>query len=689
MVEIRDLLRLDLQGADLHTLCEAARMLGFEASYGRVRDGMVKSLPMPFIAHLQNAGAGHFVVVHKVGDRRVTIADPAVGLSQLTVLEFQKRWSQCVILLRPGQLFCAQRRRKISLTRRLWQIATLDEQLFVKLASTSALGTALSLIAPLAFMFLMKTSTSTMYRSRTIVGLGLLFALASRLICSLVRTSISRRYSETIDISLGTTYLRCLVALPLREVERRSPGDLCSRLLDISQVRSAIASSVLSFAISCLTYFIALCILVRTSFPLAAICLAATPLAWLVLSRSSQRIAELQHDLHRRIGASASITVETLSCMRAVKAMACESRILERLTTSYSVAQRAAHRRDFTASSINIVVAVFSGLSMIVLLLAGFAMVTRGTITLSRLFICTTLTGLIWGTLEGGIPAIVAVREALESLARVDDVVQLSEGVELISRELKPMPASKMGIEELAVEQISYSYRNSPVLVSMSVEFKQGETVAVLGKSGCGKSTLACILAGLFVPDSGVILVDGSAVSSQFLRATVEVVFQDANIMSGSIRDNLTLGGKSVGSEEMEFAARQACAHEFITQLPSDYDYDVGTYGVGLSTGQRQRIALARAFLSRPPVLILDEATSAIDPGTEDAILENFKRARSALITIIITHRPKNAMKSDRCLVLDRGVVQQKGTYHELFGNAGRSESVPMPVAPQVDTLPV
>jgi ABC-type bacteriocin/lantibiotic exporter with double-glycine peptidase domain len=320
---------------------------------------------------------------------------------------------------------------------------------------------------------------------------------------------------------------------------------------------------------------------------------------------------------------------------------------------------------------------------MIALLLAGFALVDRGDLNLSMLYICTTLTGLIWSTLEGGMPAVVSIREALESLGRIEDIMHLSLTMEPISRGPKILPSSTMNIQELSFEKISYAYRNSPILAGISAKFRQGEMVALLGESGCGKSTLACVIAGLFAPDSGAILIDGAVVSTSFLRCRVEVVFQDANVVSGTITENLKLGGGLIDLDEIEFALKQACAHEFISQLPMGYGYEVGTYAVGLSTGQRQRIALARAFLSKPPILILDEATSGIDTKTEDAILENLKRERAGLITIIITHRLTNAMKSDRCLVLANGMVQREGTYDELYGNVSGNEPAPKPAALQ------
>lgn len=516
MAEMRDLLRLDLQGADLDTLCEAARRLGFEASYGRAKQASEELLPVPFIAHIEDGGIGHFVVVHQIRWGHAIIADPASGLMRLTIPEFQKRWSRCVILLRPVKPFPKRKSVKTSPMRHLLRTAAMDGRLLGGLTLTSVLGTALSLVAPLAFMYLMKPGGRT---DRTLLGFALLAALFSRLTATLIRELITHRYNQTFDFSVGTMYLTNVIALPLREIECRSAGDFYSRLLEICRIRTAITTSILNFAISCLTYLVCLCILVRTNLLLATICLAGTPLAWWILNRSSQRIAELQHDLQCRISASASASVEALSCMRAIKGMCGESSILERLTIRYSAAQGAAHSRDFRAGLINILIAGSSGITMIVLLLAGFALIDRGTINLSLLFICTTLTGLIWSTLEGGVPAVVSIREALESLGRIEDIVAVSRKAATVNPEPKPSVSSVKSVQELRLEQISYAYRNEPVLAGVSTRFKQGELIAVLGESGSGKSTLACVLAGLFSPDSGAILADGFIATPEFLRA--------------------------------------------------------------------------------------------------------------------------------------------------------------------------
>jgi len=208
------------------------------------------------------------------------------------------------------------------------------------------------------------------------------------------------------------------------------------------------------------------------------------------------------------------------------------------------------------------------------------------------------------------------------------------------------------------------------VLKNVSFSAQPGETIAIVGQTGSGKTTLTRLINRIFDVDSGQVLVDGVDVSDwslEALRSQISTIEQDVFLFSRAIRENIAFGRADASQAEIEHAAREAQAHEFIARLPGGYDTELGERGVTLSGGQRQRIAIARAFLTNPRILILDDSTSAIDSATEDQIQRAMWRISSQRTTFLITHRLSQIRWADRILVLRQGELVDQGTHEELF----------------------
>ena len=264
-------------------------------------------------------------------------------------------------------------------------------------------------------------------------------------------------------------------------------------------------------------------------------------------------------------------------------------------------------------------------------------------------------------------------QEVLISVERLNDVYATMPE-ESPQKPLLVMPPVR---GEVRFENVSFRYnpdeeRNT--LQNISFKVKPRQTIGIIGQSGSGKSTLVNLLAGLYHPHTGKVLIDGhdiSLVSPQSLRSQLSFVPQECFLFSGSIFDNITLYSADFNLEQAIAAAKLAEAHTFIQELPLGYDTQVGERGLMLSGGQRQKIAIARALIRNPGILILDEATSGLDAESERGFQQNLARMSEERTTFIISHRLSTVRYTDSILVLDRGIVVEQGTHQELMATAG------------------
>jgi ATP-binding cassette subfamily B protein len=227
----------------------------------------------------------------------------------------------------------------------------------------------------------------------------------------------------------------------------------------------------------------------------------------------------------------------------------------------------------------------------------------------------------------------------------------------------------------LEFRNVSFAYaERGEVLRNVSLKVQPGETVAFVGQTGSGKSTLMKLLLRFYEPSAGEILLDHERIDTlglASLRRCVGFVSQDVYLFQGTIRDNIAYGNATATMEEIEAAAEAAEADEFIAKLPNGYDTVVGERGQKLSGGQRQRLSIARALLKKPPVLILDEATSAVDNETEAAIQRSLQRISHSCTTLVIAHRLSTIVHASRIYVLDQGEIAEQGTHAELLRIGG------------------
>jgi ATP-binding cassette subfamily B protein len=266
------------------------------------------------------------------------------------------------------------------------------------------------------------------------------------------------------------------------------------------------------------------------------------------------------------------------------------------------------------------------------------------------------------------------LQEVVIAVERINDVIDTAPEEDLLHQTRQTLPPINGHIQ---FDRVTFCYHPDSdinTLENLSFSVQPGQTIALVGRSGSGKTTIAKLLLGLYSPTDGKILVDGYDVSSLSLRSLREqigVVDQDTFLFGGTIRENISISYPEATLDDIIEAAKQAGAHQFIKELPMGYETQIGEGGGMLSGGQRQRLAIARALLGNPRLLILDEATSSLDAESERIIQSNFNTILKNRTTIVIAHRLSTVRNADLILVLDRGILVESGTHEQLMARRG------------------
>jgi ATP-binding cassette subfamily B protein len=673
--EMRDLAGTDRVGTNLLGLLQAAEKLGFSARGVRGQFDALRQLPLPAVAHVRTPeGLGHFVVVHRVSKRGVVVADPARGVEKLSREEFCGRWTGYLLLVVPDTNAAAPcgKRKRVPPWRRFLGLLAGHRSILIEAVVCALFMTVLG-VATSFYVQHLVDAVLVRHETRLLnaLGIGMVAILLFRALFGALRHYLLAHVGRKADLALIAGYTRHLLGLPLRFFEMRRVGEILSRVNDAAKVREAISGTTTTTLVDGVLVLVLLSVLWLYDLPLALLATAFVP----VLIGS----AMLHHPAVRRRAREAmengaqlaAHLVEDVSGVETIKACGAERmradggelRIVSFVQSAFSL-----QMLDLSMSSLSMFTTALAG---VVLLWFGGHRVMDGMLTIGQLMFCYSLLAYLLEPLDRLASVNLRIQDALvavDRLYQVLDVTLESQG----RTNLVPFTSVRDALELVDVS-FSYGCRGN-VLEGLGLRIPAGKTVAVVGESGSGKSTLLKLLQGFYAPTRGRIRIDGVDMQDfelASLRRGIGVVSQEPFIVNGTLQENIALARPDATLAEVMDAARAAGLDEFINDLPQRYQTVIGERGANLSGGQRQRLAIARALLRRPEILIFDEATSHLDTATERAIQENLRTILAGKTVVLVAHRLSTIMSADYIYVLSHGRIVEEGNHEQLMHQEG------------------
>jgi ABC-type multidrug transport system fused ATPase/permease subunit len=502
-----------------------------------------------------------------------------------------------------------------------------------------------------------------------LLALAIVAAGILRLALTVVRRLVAGRVSLGVEVDLRERLYGHLQALELAFFDRQQTGQLMSRsTVDLQSVRFFLGYGLIFMVQSALTILLAAAAMVVLDPTLALLALAPVPFVVMVAFRYGRRSRPALQEVQQRIAELTAEAEENISGVRVVKAFAREdrqrARFERRVGRVFDQSMISTRLRAFY----NPYIGFLPQLGLAALLFLGGRRVIDGGLTLGEFTAFYTYLLMLLGPMRTLGMSLGMAQRATASGARVFEL--LDREPQIVAPDGAPPLPDGSGRVSFEGVTLRYEGARRPAVRDVSLDVEAGTTVALVGPTGSGKTTLAQLIARLYDPTSGRVLVDGADVRTVdlgSLRRSIAVVDDDPFLFSATVHENIAYAREDATREEVEDAARRAQAHEFVTRLPDGYDTRVGERGLTLSGGQRQRIAIARALLADPRILILDDATSSVDASTEQSIKVALREAMAGRTTFIIAHRLSTIALADEIVVLEDGALAARGTHDELL----------------------
>jgi subfamily B ATP-binding cassette protein MsbA len=537
--------------------------------------------------------------------------------------------------------------------------------LLCSLAISGINGAIAWAVKPAMDEIFVKKTTEFLY----IIPIGVVILFTLRGIFTFINNYLMTSIGAKIVKTIRDTIYEKILKLPMSFFCKDSSGNIISKVLnDVELLKSTVSYTIKDFFVEGFTVIVLAGVAFYRRWDLALLSFIVIPLMIYTIGKIGKKLKGLGMKTRLRIAKVTTLLHETLHGIKIIKSYTMEKDMVKRYRTALQEHYRNIMREVRTEEFANLLTETIAGVGVAVIIFYGGYLVVSDKISSGDFFSFAT--------------AVLLMYTPLRRLSKVNASFQRGRNVierlrEIIFVEHEPQKGIEKDIKgNIVFKNVSFKYplAKDYALKEINFEIKPGETVAIVGPSGAGKSTIADLIAGFWYPTEGDIFIDGLSIkefSLQSLRSQIALVTQEIILFNDSVMHNIKFGNISSTDEEVKEAAKIADAHDFIMELPKNYDSVVGEKGVLLSGGQKQRITIARAILRDPKILIFDEATASLDTESEEKIQKALERIRKGRTTIVIAHRLSTIRRTDKIIVMDKGRIVEQGTHEELLSLQG------------------
>lgn len=684
--KIREIAGTDKQGTNAYGVIKAAEALGFSAKGVKGnKEAFFGEFPLPCIAHTVVDGSlMHYVVIHKITKKQVIIADPGRGIVKLTPEEFfgeiheegkppKYQWTGILILLTKNETFQKGKETK-GLFERFLYLLYPQKKMLLHIFIASLIYTVLGILGAFYYQALLDDILpDSLSQTLLTLSVGVIALNIFKVMLNAFRSHLLLYLSQKLDIALILGYFKHVIQLPMNFFGTRKVGEIISRFNDASNVRDAISGATLTIMIDTLMALGGAAILYTQNTKMFGVALIIVLLYGIIVIAFNKQYKRLNERTMEDNAQLTSYLVESLNGIQTIKAYNAERKADRETEKRFIKTLKSIFDLSWVGNLQTSLKGAVELIGGVVILWVGGVSVINGEITIGQLVTFNSLLVYFLDPVKNLINLQPQMQTAVVAAERLGEILDLeAEKDERENRKLAPEHLEG----NITFQNVKFRYGTRKlVLDDISLTINKGEKVAFVGESGSGKTTLTKLLLQLYQPEEGSILMDGNDlkdIQMEVLRERIAYISQETFLFSGTIMENLMLGIDDVTVDDVIEACKLAQAHEFINDMPLRYETMLEENGANLSGGQRQRLAIARAMLKKPDILILDEATSNLDAITEKALDRTINEYCKDMTTIFIAHRLSTIKDCDKIYVLEKGKIIETGTHEELKGSGGR-----------------
>lgn len=673
IAKIRDIAGTDRQGTSACGLVKVIEHYGFEQKVVEAdKNALTQKLPLPAIAHVViDNTLLHYVVITKIKDNTVVVSDPAKGSVRYKKEDFLKIWTNVLILIAPTKESQKGNKKESTLSS-FFRLLISQKWLLLRIFILSMILTSIGIITSFYYQVLMDNIVPSLSIEMLNYVSAITLSLFLVQIClNFFRGLLIVKLEQNIDIPIMLGYYNHALILPMKFYSMRDTGEIISRFNDASSIRDIVSEASLTIMMDTIMAVVGAVVLFNSNRLLFLISVVMLILYGIIVFVYNKPIKKINRKIMEMNSKVTSQFVETINGIETIKAFNQEDNEKEKTDKLYKKFLKKVFNGGVLSISQQTITMFVAVVGELVILWVGVAYVIKGELTLGELITFNALLGYFIEPIKNLINLQPSIQTAVVAADRLGEILDITPEYNYEHEQLN----DKIKFDKISISNLDFRYGTRElVLKDINLEICRGEKIAFVGESGSGKTTLANLLVRLYEQEKGSIKLDSIDIrefSIKQIRDNISYISQNTFLFSGTIRENLLFGNSDVSDDDISQVCKICELEEYINSLPLKFNTRIEENGKNLSGGQKQRLAIARALLKKPEILIMDEATSNLDYVTERSIEKTINNFSKNMTTIIIAHRLSTIKDCDKILVLRNGQIVETGNHRDLLNQRG------------------